>query len=811
MVEFLDLIVTWFQDNTVRGLGVVLILLGLYLTISELRVYLRHQSSTEQLVLWGMVLIAGIFTTAFNDIVLGGLLGISLLMIVETVRMWTTPVWGKLMFATMMSYVVILIGKIGQMIWDNYQVNQLGVDPEDLNDQIFSGAFNIAFIVFLVVAFAFFGRKFVVVSRFSSPQIVYLFLFSILYLVIAQVFPRNDEGRQIINYLDLSGPVHRRLLFGDFGTYEALILVMIFMYFISGWLLTILFGVKPVTDPELLRKVKEVAEQMGIKGEVKVGYMRAPILNAFAYGPWFDKRVAFISNDLNDFTDDDIKGIVGHELAHAAYHHLLLLLLLNIAELGVKKGIGLPASALDYTFLPEAAVENVDFVQYYIISYGLVVILLIFVRVLEGHADKKTKDAGYGQELSQALYRLEGFYQGVASDFGISVNLLTDRTYTAKERQRFTAQAARGLYQEVLAPGRGAAFSNILQSHPRTSYRIASLVDENSNPMLKAFLPYRLLGFGFLRRRAIKEMNSVREAFKGAVDNTYVIDHGKSALEEVLEFSPWKEAYLDLINKEVIGYNRFDKKVYVGTFKEVSTSESASSPVEARIGEDVVDLALTDVKEYYPDTQYVAKNGEIMTLLGYHEDPTKGVLFTFQNNGTLEDKEPIVLSFAKLGKPLRYLKDLEEREIFLFENGITKVVSLDSIIFGDSFKNSAIIIDNKEYTGNELIISFPPIGFEVRKSKLEEQRPVIEHLINKKSLIYTKENFDVSLAGVPREITDDKLIVEVADGKEEISLDTIEYVIYGHPSIEVVIREHVSGFTKFGIWWSNRKKFNYIY
>jgi hypothetical protein len=274
---------------------------------------------------------------------------------------------------------------------------------------------------------------------------------------------------------------------------------------------------------------------------------------------------------------------VGHELAHAANHHVLVLLFLSVFELAFKKLLGLPATTLDYTFIPDNAVQNVSFVGYYIISYAMLIVLMIFVRILEGHADKKTLEAGYGKDLSQALFRLEGFYNGVAADFGISVNLLTDRTYSLPEKRRFTAQAARNLYTEVLKPSRGSAFANIFMSHPRTSYRIASLVDEDMDPLKGAFLPYRLLGF-FMRNRAVKGLNSIHEEFRVVIDQSYESDYGKEGLRQVLEFNPWKEPFNALLNRDVIAYSKFQKRIITGVMTEIIETDIVSSPFQAKIG-----------------------------------------------------------------------------------------------------------------------------------------------------------------------------------------------------------------------------------
>ena len=255
---------------------IVLAVIGLVLTLSELKQVLKHDSTSDQLIFWLMVLLAGLVTIAFQDLILGLLAGMSILMVVETIKMRDTPVWGKLIAATTVTYMVILIGRAAQVIHD------LIVQPEVPDDFIFATSFNLAFPIFLIISFIFFGRKFILVSRFSSPQVVYLFLFGIVYSGIIAlrktVFPVDENGLiQAYNYLGIDGDWRTRVIFADFGTFEALTIVMIGMYFISGWLLTVLMGVKPVENPEIIAKVAEVSNTMGIKGEVKVGFVSAPI------------------------------------------------------------------------------------------------------------------------------------------------------------------------------------------------------------------------------------------------------------------------------------------------------------------------------------------------------------------------------------------------------------------------------------------------------------------------------------------------------------------------------------------------------
>lgn len=799
---------TWFELNSILGLGILLTVIGVIFTLSELKVYLQHKAPSEQLIFWLMALLAGIITILFNDLVLGLLTGISLLMIVETFKMLDTPVWGKLMAATTITYFVILLGRAGQ-VWYNWKYQ-----PEVPDEQIFANAFNLAFPIFIIVSFIFFGRKFILVSRFSSPQIVYLFLFGVVYAALSSpvlglrnvLFPTNEDGLfQSYNIFNIEGDWRHRVIFADFGTFEALAILTVFIYLISGWLLTVLLGVKPVEDEEILRKVQVVAKTMGITGNVKVGFVSAPILNAFAYGPFFDKRVAFISGSLDDFTDDDIKGIVGHELAHSARNHVVFLTILNMLELGIKKALLFPATALDYSFFPKESVQTITFVNYYIFSYILFSGLMIFIRIMEGDADKMTKDAGYAKELTQALFRLEGFYNGVASDLGISANLLTDRKYSLAERRRFTAQAAKGLYKDVLKPSRGSALANIFQSHPKTVYRIAALVTPDKNPRRAAFLPYRLLGFG-QRKKAIKELNEVTQRFVKAIDESYLNDFGKEAIKEVLKFNPWNEVYSEYIGKNVITFNVLTQEIIVGNFEKIIFKARVTSPTYAMINGKEVDLGACAMQEYNLGSKYFLGDGTLVKLEGHSLNEENELIMEMID----ADGDPVDVKFSKLGKPLSFIQGLIGEQVIHFETGLSRLKVLDSLEMDGSWDTSTITLNGDEISGKDLIVSFAPLGFETRKSFREEQFDLLSSLKNSKIMAYTKDNFDVSLSGTVQDVDEKTLTLIDADGIQTIDLDRLQYVVVNQDTIELINKKHISLFTRFGIWWSNRKEFNYI-
>jgi len=87
-----ELVIDWISQNSTRGLGALITIFSLFLFVSELRVYLKHKSSVEQLFLWSAGLVAGVLTLVFNDILLGALSGISFLMIYQVYELRDAPV-----------------------------------------------------------------------------------------------------------------------------------------------------------------------------------------------------------------------------------------------------------------------------------------------------------------------------------------------------------------------------------------------------------------------------------------------------------------------------------------------------------------------------------------------------------------------------------------------------------------------------------------------------------------------------------------------------------------------------------------------
>jgi heat shock protein HtpX len=79
-------------------------------------------------------------------------------------------------------------------------------------------------------------------------------------------------------------------------------------------------GVELVDDRhELARMVHRLAEQAGLPAKPEVGIYRSPEPNAFATGPTKSRSLVAVSTGLlESMNDDELEGVLGHEVAHIA-------------------------------------------------------------------------------------------------------------------------------------------------------------------------------------------------------------------------------------------------------------------------------------------------------------------------------------------------------------------------------------------------------------------------------------------------------------------------------------------------------------
>jgi len=680
------------------------------------------------------------FTIMFfaDDLFLSILVSLMVVMIISTYEIRESPVWSKLMITFTFSYGYLLFFYVLSIIAPLFIEGQEQDAIDVLSQGIFGFGLSTTIWVLLIVSFIFFGRKFIMVSRFLSPNYIYLFIYALTYLVFLQ----------LEDYLQLPDGFWQM-------RYFILFMANVLLYLVSAPLLKRLFGVKPVEDERILGIVDEIKTKMNVKVR-SVGQVKAPILNAFAYGPFFDQRIAFVADDLANFTDDEIKGITAHELAHLKYKHTLMLLALGLFEMFIKFAINLPASSYDYLFADEVILP---FVDYYIINMLIFAVLLTFVRFLEAQADEYSKKKGYGKELSKALFKLESFYQGIAGDIGLDVQLLTGRQRSETEKLRFSGISGRELYRKLVNPGRSSLAMNIIVSHPSTAFRIAKLVNTDklhkvSKRRLATFQILLLLPY--FRGKNLTFLRKLREQFSEALTEYYLEEFG--SIENFLEASYGLEVAKQLEGREVICLpGNIPGGIWKGKVLEARAGKYITVPVVLDIdtGKQTLEISYSDylVTPFEIGESYLIKNGTA-TLNDFIAGGNKLKRVIYDQNGKKIKKKNI-------GIPVRDLP-VEGTSIFLHEKGDYKTARVREVSYSN-YKTDSITVEKfagedaevETISFKKLIISRAPFFIMFNRKKLNIQKKIFEMLMKEGSsvVLYEIEDLDIGIPGRVTAIT----------------------------------------------------------
>jgi len=114
------------------------------------------------------------------------------------------------------------------------------------------------------------------------------------------------------------------------------VLLMGFQYLIGPSLVSMMMRVKYVSEkeePELHQVVAELAQQAGIP-KPKVGVSQLSIPNAFAFGrTQGDGRVCITQGIRRLLSKDELKAVLGHEIAHLKHRDMMIITLLSVIPL----------------------------------------------------------------------------------------------------------------------------------------------------------------------------------------------------------------------------------------------------------------------------------------------------------------------------------------------------------------------------------------------------------------------------------------------------------------------------------------------
>jgi len=565
--------------------AVFLILMGLF--VNELLHWKKQgkRSDAFDLVLLGFIFIS-IYLATFdpmNSII--GAFGIFIIFGAYELREY--EVLNKLLIITAVTYNVIFFAGLTNSILHDFGL--LLLEGGEKNWIIRDTAFSFAIWIILILGFILFGRKYIVVLRFMSPEYLTMFLYIFSWLAV--------RGIALIWQGSLTQDQQRNLI------YLALFLTNWFVYAISGPVLDVMLGIKPVTkqiknidiklenetDSQTIKKlrderklylelhnlVNEVCAKLKMKKPVKVGFGKYPILNAMAYGAFFDKRIAIISNDINEIPHDELKGVIGHELHHAKSLDTLILSIISSVQLAIFWLLKWPATYYDYVFGGDQPFEIWVFI---LINLGITLVIYVFIRILEGRADQNTKRTGYGNELAKGLYNLEGFYSS-GREIGLDTMLLAEEKLITYNRVENYSSTAQYLDRNMFNPKPLILMSNLMNSHPPSYLRILAMYDEKNqiSPVKESILPFLLMGKGY-RTQFASHFQRAREMYRAMANTKFKSMFGIENYAVYLQSQKKKEIFENLIGEIYLHVDALNYTIGIGKLNDIQINDEVCSP-----------------------------------------------------------------------------------------------------------------------------------------------------------------------------------------------------------------------------------------
>ncbi|TFG24288.1 MAG: hypothetical protein EU529_04745 [Promethearchaeota archaeon] len=798
-----------------------LVIISFLFSINELYHWAKIGRRSE---LSDLVAIALFFCIIFfitKDLLTSLMGAFSIYLWVGIIELREYPVINKILIISLITYNVIFVAGLVSFYYE---------DPFYINT-----AFAFSFWIILILGFILFGRKYIVVWRFMSPAYLLLFLYVIAWIAI--IFINQYTPLEFISTSPLNS---ERIQPIDFimNIYFVLIVVNWFVYLISGIVLDKLLGIKKVEDENFLKIVENVKNDIGIKGKVKVGFGRYPILNAMAYGAFFDKRIAIIAEDIDQIPEDELKGIVAHELAHTKGKHTLILTFITTADLVFRMIVGLPATYYDYTF-GDPQIPMIGFIFLNIVLY---MFIFIFIRFLEGKADLKAKNSGYAKELAKALYNLESFY-ATGREFGLNTMLLCEERITKDNQLLDYMDTADYIHQSIIKPKRGSLLANLMNSHPPTYFRIAALLGEELKPGKEALLPFICLKRSKQKKYA-KKFEKARYAFKIIANEKFKDYFNVENVSLLLENLRRREIYKRELKRDFIFKNKITDKIIFGKLEDIQFLDDICDSDQYIITDLKMSQKLHLNTSLYTKTQvnlnstYFFKKNVPMILSDIELNLEKiGGNYVFLDKDGNKILKPI--KKTKLPISVDNIKKYKDQEIFLKLKGELKIYRCTNIIskeifndyeleFSRTIENPIERQESLNFKLSELIIRPRNIYFSIsrnvyfRKYEIELFNWLLNNQI--RVFIYLKKpvnnleigkilKLNVNFEGIEKELNHDDIknndfiIVKNIFGKEiNIPYKLLELITFKWDTAMIQKKSETSFFSRIGYKIMNKFK-----
>jgi heat shock protein HtpX len=193
----------------------------------------------------------------------------------------------------------------------------------------------------------------------------------------------------------------------SFTFYGILASVMLLIqYMIGPKMVEWSMGIRYVSEseyPSLHRMVGEMAQKANIP-KPRVGIANVPIPNAFAFGRWkSDGRVCVTDTILRLLSPDELKAVIGHEIAHLKHRDVTVITMLSVIPMIMWY------IAWSTMFSRDREHGNAIIIGIFAFLMYLVTNLLVLYasRIREYYADERSVKLGNApHSLASALYKL---------------------------------------------------------------------------------------------------------------------------------------------------------------------------------------------------------------------------------------------------------------------------------------------------------------------------------------------------------------------------------------------------------------------
>lgn len=195
---------------------------------------------------------------------------------------------------------------------------------------------------------------------------------------------------------------------GSFYTYFIMALGMMFFQYMIGpkiieWTMGIKY-IKREDNPKLFKMVEDLAKRANIPMP-RVCVSAANIPNAFAFGRSVrDGRVCVMQGLINLLSDDELKAVIGHELAHIKNRDMLTITLISVVPMVMYHlAWSLMYSRRDRDGGSTVMLGIIAFLFYFITN----LLVLYGSRIREYYADRGSVEMGNKPAvMASALYKL---------------------------------------------------------------------------------------------------------------------------------------------------------------------------------------------------------------------------------------------------------------------------------------------------------------------------------------------------------------------------------------------------------------------